>query len=75
MTMRPLAISLVALIALFMLATVFIAVFQGAIGWGWWWAVPVGAGFVLAIIVFRLLIQRADQRAKEIDAELDRLEG
>lgn len=69
--MKVLAGALIALIVGFMISTVIIAVFQGAIGWGWWWAVPIGAGFVLAIVGFRLLIQHVEERTRTLDAELD----
>ena len=48
-----------------------VAVWQDDIGWGWWWAVPVGGSFVLAILGFRLLVQRAqeaERREDEADA-------
>ncbi|SDL82221.1 hypothetical protein [Tessaracoccus oleiagri] len=72
--MRWLVVTLVTLLSVFMVATVVIAVWQESIGWGWWWAIPLGAVFVLAVIGFRLVIQRADERARLRDAELDRLE-
>lgn len=66
---------LVWILALFMVATVFVAVFQESIGWGWWWVLPVGAGFVALIIGFRLAVQRAGERAERLDAELDAAEA
>lgn len=72
--MRWLVVTLVTLLSVFMVATVVIAVWQESIGWGWWWAIPLGAVFVLAVIGFRLVIQRADERARLRDAELDLLE-
>ena len=72
--MKKLVFILVTLLALFMVATVIIAVWQQSLGWGWWWVVPLGAGFVVLVIVFRVLMQHADDRAQLLDAELDRLE-
>ncbi len=62
---------LVPLLFLFMLATVIIALIQDDVDWGWWWAVPIGGGFVIAIIGFRLLVQRAAEEAERLDRELD----
>ena len=72
--MNRIVVTLVTLLSLFMIATVNIAVWQQSLGWGWWWVVPLGAGFVALVIVFRVLMQRADDRAQLLDAELDRLE-
>lgn len=72
--MKPVVIVLVTLLGLFMVGTVFIAVFQDSIGWGWWWTLPVGAGFVAAILGFRVLVQKLDEQARRQDAELDALE-
>ncbi|MBO1031048.1 hypothetical protein IPV09_06825 [Tessaracoccus sp. SD287] len=72
--MNRIVVTLVTLLSLFMIATVIIAVWQQSLGWGWWWVVPLGAGFVALVIVFRVLMQRADDRAQLLDAELDRLE-
>lgn len=63
-----------ALITIFMVGTVAIAIWQESIGWGWWWTLPLGALFVAGLIGFRLLMQRADEKARLRDAELDRLE-
>jgi len=63
--------ALTVLIVVFMIGTVIVAVWQDDIGWGWWWAVPVGGSFVLAILGFRLLVQRAqeaERREDEADA-------
>lgn len=54
-----------------MVATVFLAIFQDSIGWGWWWALPVGGGFVLAIVAFRILAQHVEESTKQLDLELD----
>lgn len=72
--MRSLAWILAALITVFMVGTVVIAIWQDSIGWGWWWTLPLGALFVAGLIGFRLLIQRADERARIRDAELDAME-
>ena len=42
---------------------------QEDMGWGWWWAVPVGGLFLLAIIGFRVLVQRSLEAAERADAE------
>lgn len=73
--MRPITWVLVTLIAIFMVGTVAIAIWQESIGWGWWWTLPLGALFVAGLIAFRLVIQRAEERARLRDAELDRLSG
>lgn len=68
---RRLVTALTVLIVVFMIGTVIVAVWQDDIGWGWWWAVPVGGSFVLAILGFRLLVQRAqeaERREDEADA-------
>ncbi|MBK7822678.1 MAG: hypothetical protein IPJ61_16835 [Tessaracoccus sp.] len=69
-TMRLMAI-LVSILAVFMVATVVVAVWQEQLGWGWWWAVPVGAGFVALIIGFRVVVQRAQEAAERADREFD----
>ncbi|HMR49845.1 MAG TPA: hypothetical protein PKE40_11250 [Arachnia sp.] len=63
--------ALTVLIVVFMIGTVVVAVWQEDLGWGWWWAVPVGGGFVLAILGFRLLVQRAQEAERREDAEED----
>jgi len=62
---------LVPLLAVFMLATVVIALLQDEFEWSWWFSVPIGGGFVIAIIGFRLLVQRAAEEAERLDRELD----
>ena len=64
-------VALIVLIVVFMIGTVTIAVTQESIGWGWWWAVPLGGAFIAAIVGFRVLIQRAQEAADRIDRELD----
>ncbi len=71
MTTKVLVRILVPMLVLFMLATVVIALVQDSVAWGWWWAVPIGGGFVVAIIGFRLLVQRAGEEAERLDRELD----
>lgn len=71
MSTKTLVRILVPLLSLFMLATVIIALLQDDVDWGWWWAVPIGGGFVIAIIGFRLLVQRAGEEAERHDRELD----
>ena len=61
--------ALVAMIAVFMTGTVVVALGQEDIGWGWWWAVPVGGLFLLAVIGFRVLVQRSQEAAERADAE------
>ncbi len=68
---RRLVTALTVLIVVFMIGTVVVAVWQEDLGWGWWWAVPVGGGFVLAILGFRLLVQRAQEAERREDAEED----
>lgn len=75
MPTRRLVISLVALLAMFMAATVAVAFWQERLGWGWWWAVPVGGVFVVAIIGFRVLVQRAQEAAERADREADEAEA
>lgn len=72
--MKKIVVPLVTLLVIFMIATVVIAVWQESLGWGWWWVVPVGGGFVLLVMGFRVVLQLADDRAQRLDAELDRLE-
>lgn len=71
MSTKVLVWILVPLLALFMLATVVIALIQDSVEWGWWWAVPIGGGFVVVIIGFRLLVQRASEETERLDRELD----
>lgn len=71
MTIRRLVTSLVVLLSLFMVATVVVALWQEDLGWGWWWAVPVGGVFLVAIIGFRVLVQRAQEAAELADREAD----
>ena len=73
MTTNKLVGVVVALIAVFMVATVLVALWQEEMGWGWWWAVPVGGVFLLAIIGFRVLVQRSQEAADRADDEADRL--
>ncbi len=75
MRTRRLVVSLVTLLALFMIATVVVALWQEDFKWGWWWAVPVGGGFLLLIIGFRVLVQRAQEAAERADREADEAEG
>ncbi|WGT47739.1 hypothetical protein [Tessaracoccus lacteus] len=65
---RRLVTALVVGLVLFMVATVAIAIWQEDIGWGWWWAVPVGGGFIAAIVGFRILVQRSQEAAERADA-------
>ena len=60
--------ALVAMIAVFMTGTVVVALGQEDIGWGWWWAVPVGGLFLMGIIGFRVLVQRSQEGAERGDA-------
>lgn len=73
MTTKRLVIVLVTLIAVFMVGTVVVALWQEDFNWGWWWAVPVGGVFLLAIIGFRVLVQRSQEAADRADDEADRL--
>ena len=71
MTTRRLVVTLVTLLSLFMVATVVVAIWQEDFNWGWWWTVPVGAGFLLVIIGFRILVQRSQAAAERADREAD----
>jgi hypothetical protein len=51
-----------------------VAVWQERLGWGWWWAVPVGGGFVALVIGFRVVVQRSQEAAERADRELDQLD-
>lgn len=73
MTTKRLVIVLVTLIAVFMAGTVVVALWQEDSNWGWWWAVPVGGVFLLAIIGFRVFVQRSQEAADRADDEADRL--
>lgn len=64
---RRLAWALGLLLAVFMVATVIVALVQDDVGWGWWWAVPVGGGFAAAVVGFRILVQRAQEAAERAD--------
>lgn len=69
MTTKRLVIALLAMIVIFMTGTVVIALGQDDFDWGWWWAVPLGGFFVLAIIGFRVLVQRSQEAAERADRE------
>lgn len=69
MTTKRLVIALLAMIVIFMTGTVVIALGQDDFHWGWWWAVPLGGFFVLAIIGFRVLVQRSQEAAERADRE------
>ena len=71
MSTKALVTLAVTLMSVFMVGTVVIAFIQDDVDWGWWWAVPIGGGFVAAIIGFRLLVQRAGEEAERLDRELD----
>jgi cadmium resistance protein CadD (predicted permease) len=66
---------LVSVLVVFMVATFVVAVWQERLGWGWWWTVHVGGGFVALIIGFRVLVQRAQDDAERADRELDESDG
>ncbi len=71
MSTKTLVRILVPLLAVFMLFTVMIALLQDEFEWSWWFSVPIGGGFMIAIIGFRLLVQRAAEEAEHLDRELD----
>ncbi|AQP46247.1 hypothetical protein BW730_00305 [Tessaracoccus aquimaris] len=71
MTTRRLVVTLVTLLSLFMVATVVVAIWQEDFNWGWWWTVPVGGGFLLLIIGFRVLVQRSQEAAERADLLAD----
>ena len=73
MTTKRLVIVLVTLIAVFMVGTVVVALWQEDFNWGWWWAVPLGGVFVLVVLGFRVLVQRSQEAADRADDEADRL--
>lgn len=68
---RRIMVPFVIFLAIVMVGTVVIALAQDAIGWGWWWVVPMAGGIILTIGVFRLLVQRAVERQEALDRELD----
>ena len=70
MNVNRLVVVLVSLIAVFMVGTVVIALTQEDLNWGWWWAVPVGGVFLLAIAGFRVLVQRSQEAAERADREV-----
>ena len=72
MSTKALVTVAVTLMSVFMVGTVVIAFIQDDVDWGWWWAVPIGGGFVVAIIGFRLLVQRAGEEAERLGRERDR---
>lgn len=71
MRTRRLVTVLVVLLVLFMVATLAVALWQEDFNWGWWWTLPVGAGFLILVVGFRLLIQRAGESAERADREAD----
>ena len=71
MSTKVLVRILVPVLAVFMLFTVVVALLQDEFEWSWWFSVPIGGGFVVAIIGFRLLVQRAAEEAERLDRELD----
>lgn len=71
MTTKRLVVALVALLVVFMTATVVIAFGQDDFDWGWWWAVPLGGVFVLVVLGFRVLVQRSQEAAERADREAD----
>ena len=75
MRLKYLMIPLVILITVFMIATVVIALTQEDIGWGWWWAVPLGGLFIVAIVGFRILVQRSQEAADRADREFDEVDA
>lgn len=68
---RRVMVPFVIFLAIVMVGTVVIALAQDAIGWGWWWVVPMAGGIILTIGVFRLLVQRALEKQDALDRELD----
>ncbi|SHI93423.1 hypothetical protein SAMN02745244_01364 [Tessaracoccus bendigoensis DSM 12906] len=75
MTVRRLVAALVTLLTLFMVATVIVAIWQEDFNWGWWWVVPVGALFLVVIIGFRILVQKAQEAAERADREAEEEPG
>ncbi|MDO5737305.1 MAG: hypothetical protein Q4P15_12610 [Propionibacteriaceae bacterium] len=71
MSTKKLVTVMVVLWAVFMVSTVVIALLQDDVAWGWWWAVPLGGVFVISIIGFRFLVQRAADAEERLDRELD----
>jgi len=58
-----------AFLAVFMVATVLMAVLWDDRSWGWWWAVPVGTVFVVFMIGFRLVVARMIAASETEDTE------
>lgn len=75
MSVKRLMTGFVIFLCLVGVGTVVIALTQDAIGWGWWWVVPLSAGIIVTILGFRLLIQRAVERQEAEDRRLDALEA
>lgn len=71
MASRRLVTVLVAGLSVFMIATVCVALWQEDLGWGWWWAMPVGGAFILVVVGFRVLVQRSQEAAERADREAD----
>ncbi|MCC2593639.1 hypothetical protein LKO27_09500 [Tessaracoccus sp. OS52] len=69
---RRLWIAVVAFISLFMFATVVIALVQEDVNWGWWWVLPIAGLFVVAVLGFRVAVQRSVEAADRADREADR---
>lgn len=61
-------------IVVFMAGTVVIALFQEDMGWGWWWVVPIGVVFVVAVIGFRVAVQHSHEAAERADREAEAAE-
>lgn len=74
MTARRWFFAAVAFCVVFMVFVTIIAIVQEDVGWGWWWAVPLTAGFFVVATGFRLLVQRADEAAGRADRALDEAE-
>ena len=68
---RTLVVLLVAGLAVFMAVSVIVALWQEELRWGWWWAVPLGGVFLLAVIGFRVAVQASQEAAQRADQSDD----
>ncbi len=68
MRFRTLISVLVAFIIIYMVITVTLALGQGGMAWTWWWTIPLGGVFIVAALVFRVLVQRSQEAANRADS-------
>ena len=68
---RRLVVSAIVFMVSFMLATLVIALFQEDMNWGWLWVLPLCGGFVIALIGFRVAVQKSVEAADRAGREAD----